>query len=97
LGGIAVNRAGEIFVADNGNATIRKFRQTAVLQLLREARIISPEARGRNRCRGEFRVAWKSRLDAEENLLVADGPTLRRVTAQGVDDHSRKARHHGLA
>jgi secreted PhoX family phosphatase len=82
--GVAVDRAGNLYVADTGNSTIRKITAAGVVTTLAGAPGIQGSADGTG-ADARFASPAGVAVDSAGNLYVADGnTTLRKVTPAGV-------------
>ena len=84
--GMAVDAAGNVYVADSGNFTIRKITPAGVVTTLRgpgASALAAPTARAARR---GSTVRRRSALDTGGNLYVADSDnyTIRKITPAGV-------------
>ena len=83
--GVAVDAAGNVYVADTGNDTIRKITPAGVVTTLAGA--AGPvRQRRRHRRRGTVQRAAGVAVDGADNLYVADSgnDTIREITPAGV-------------
>ena len=83
--GLAVDRAGNVFVADSGNSTIRKITPAGVVSTFAGVPG-SPGTEDGTGSGARFRRPVGVRLDGAGNLWVTDfdGASVRRVTPEGV-------------
>jgi sugar lactone lactonase YvrE len=83
--GIAVDGAGNIYVADSANSTIRKVTQAGVVTTLAGAAGQNGSADGTGSA-ARFTVPYAIATDASGNIFVADSfaDTIRKVTPAGV-------------
>jgi sugar lactone lactonase YvrE len=82
---VAVDRAGNVHVADQGNHTIRKITPTGVVTTLAGSPGIEGSSDG-TASAARFSSPHGLAFDAADNLYVADNgnQTIRRITASGV-------------
>ncbi len=83
--GIAVDSAGNVFVADTGNRTIRKITPAGVVTTIAGSPGLAGSADGTG-ATARFTSPTNLSLDAAGNLLIADpgNSTLRKMTPAGV-------------
>jgi uncharacterized protein YjiK len=83
--GIAVDKAGNLYVADSGNNTIRKITSAGVVSTLAGLAGSSGSADGAG-SNARFSQPWGIAADSAGNLYVADpvNSTIRKVTPAGV-------------
>jgi sugar lactone lactonase YvrE len=81
--GVAVDSAGNIYVADSGNYTIRKVTAAGVVTTLAGTAGISGSTDGRGGA-ARFSQPAGVAVDSAGNIYVADYWTIRKVTAAGV-------------
>lgn len=83
--GVAADSAGNIFVADTGNSTIRKVTSVGVVTTLAGLAGSSGSADG-TRSAARFNFPYGVAVDSADNVYVADrdNNTIRKVTPTGV-------------
>jgi serine/threonine protein kinase len=83
--GIAVNDAGNLFVADTANNTIREITPNGVTSTLAGA-AGHPGSKDGTGNEAQFRNPWSVTVDSSGNVLVADmsNNTIRKITPAGV-------------
>jgi DNA-binding beta-propeller fold protein YncE len=83
--GVAVDSTGNVFVADTGNATIRKVTSAGVVSTLAGTAGVTGTADATGSS-ARFNLPVGLAVDAAGNVLVADqsGNTIRKVTSAGV-------------
>jgi sugar lactone lactonase YvrE len=83
LGGVAVDSAGNIFVADGGNRTIRKITQAGVVTTFAGTTGISGNTDGQG-VAARFSGLGAITIDASDNLYVTANRTVRKITPSGL-------------
>lgn len=83
--GLALDAAGNVFVADFGNATIRKITPAGVVTTFAGTAGQTASTNGTG-VAARFRAPWGLAIDGSGNLYVADSldQTIRRVTSESV-------------
>jgi sugar lactone lactonase YvrE len=81
--GVAVDGAGNVFVADSGNNTIRKITPSGVVTTLAGTAGLKGSADGTGAA-ARFSDLFSVAVDGSGNLFVADGNTIRKITPSGV-------------
>jgi sugar lactone lactonase YvrE len=81
--GVAVDEAGNVYVADTSNRTIRKITPAGVVTTLAGAPRQSGSADGTGTA-ARFASPWGLAVDRAGQIFVADGYTIRMVTSAGA-------------
>ena len=81
--GVAVDAAGNVYVADTGNATIRKITPAGVVSTLAGKAGVTGSADGTG-ATARFTGPGGVAVDAAGNIYVLDGSTIRKITSAGV-------------
>lgn len=83
LQGITVDQAGNLYVADAGNATVRKITPAGVVSTVagKPGSFVNTDGDSQT---ASFAILSDISIDAAGNLYVTDGTTIRRVTQTGT-------------
>jgi sugar lactone lactonase YvrE len=81
--GVAVDNAGNVYVADTGTYTIRKITPGGVVTTLAGLAYNAGSADG-TASEARFRSAFGVAVDNAGNVYVADGSIIRKITSSGV-------------
>jgi hypothetical protein len=83
LQGITVDQAGNLYVADAGNTTVRKITPAGVVSTVasKPGSFVNTDGDSQT---ASFAILSDISIDAAGNLYVTDGTTIRRVTQTGT-------------
>lgn len=81
--GLAVDTSGNVYVADTGNYTIRRIASDGTVTTFAGLRGVSGSGNG-NGTSARFSQPTALAIDADNNLFVVDGTTIRKITSDRI-------------